>query len=80
MTFVYDNNVVFYISSNMVFYERAKYIEIDCHFICEKIVSVDIKTKFVNSKYQLAYITPNLYIDLELVIFVTSLIHTIYMY
>ncbi|RVX12017.1 Retrovirus-related Pol polyprotein from transposon RE2 [Vitis vinifera] len=43
-----------HIASNPVFHERTKHIEVDCHFIREKIASGCVATSFVNSNDQLA--------------------------
>ena len=45
-----------HITSNPVFHEKVKYIEVDCYFIKEKIASRCMTTNFVNSNDQLAKI------------------------
>ena len=54
MKVISDNQVVLHISSNPIFHEKAKHIEVDCQFIKENIASGCMTTSFVNSNDQLA--------------------------
>ena len=49
-----DNQTAFHIASNPVFHERTKHIEIDCHFVREKIQLGLISTKYVKTIEQLS--------------------------
>ena len=54
MKLICDNQSALHIASNLVFHERTKHIEVDFHFIREKIASGCVATSFVNSNDQLA--------------------------
>lgn len=48
----YDNKSAIQIATNLVFYERTKYIDIDCHFIRENIHQCLVDTIYVPSSEQ----------------------------
>jgi len=44
---LYSDNKTIYIVENDMFYERTKYIKIDCHIVCKKFEKNIIVTKYV---------------------------------
>ena len=54
MMIVCENQTALHITSNPIFHERTKHIELNYHFIREKTASGCMTTSFVNSSDQLA--------------------------
>jgi len=51
-----DSRAAIYIAKNPVYHERTKHIELDCHFVREKLLAGLISLSHIPTQHQLAYL------------------------
>ena len=50
----YDRKAALYVAANPMYHERTKHVEVDCHFIREKIQDGVIKNFHIPTRHQIA--------------------------
>ena len=60
-----DNVSALAIALNPVFHTQIKHIEVDYHFVCERVLRCDLLVKFISTHNQLADILPRVFFLLD---------------
>ena len=74
-----DNQAMLHIASNPVFHERTNHIEVDCHFVREKLMAEEISIEKIGSNDQLTNILTKSLRGPKIHFLCSKLVHMIYM-